>query len=96
MLRSIIAKGLKGGYNPSMSTGTIRAYNILKARNFSDQEAQDFVDFVESSGKEGLATKEDLAVQKTELIKWIIGVGATVGILVIGAVASLFKLYFQH
>ena len=153
----------------SMSAQTIRVYNILKSRNFSDQEAQEVVDFVESSAKDGLATKEDIHGLKTEfkediqalrtefkediyalrtelkediqalrtelkediqalrtelkediqalrtelkediyalkadmanlkvdLIKWMMGVGVAAVIVVVGSIASLFKLYFQH
>jgi phage host-nuclease inhibitor protein Gam len=163
-----------------MSAQTIRVYNILKSRNFSDQEAQEVVDFVESSAKDGLATKEDIHGLKTEfkedihglktefkediqalrtefkediyalrtelkediqalrtelkediqalrtelkediqalrtelkediyalkadmanlkvdLIKWMMGVGVAAVIVVVGSIASLFKLYFQH
>lgn len=70
----------------TMSAKAIRIYKILKARDFSDEDAQEVVDFMESSGKEGLATREDVNALKSEiksdfadlrleLIRWIIGVG---------------------
>ncbi|MBI5178196.1 MAG: hypothetical protein HZA04_02945 [Nitrospinae bacterium] len=59
----------------TMSAKAIRVYNILKARNFSDEEAQEVVDFMDTAPKEGLVSKEDIANLKVELIKWMIGVG---------------------
>lgn len=49
-----------------MSSRTIRAYNILKAR-FSEEEAQELLNYFESLPKEGLATKEDIASLRTEV-----------------------------
>ncbi|GAF81997.1 unnamed protein product [marine sediment metagenome] len=50
-----------------------RLYPILKQLGLDDSNANEFVDVIEQSLKEGLATKEDLKDLEIRLVKWIIG-----------------------
>lgn len=50
-----------------------RLYPILKQIGLDDGKANEFVDIIEQSLREGLATKEDLKDLEIRLIKWIVG-----------------------
>ena len=55
----------------------IKIYNILKKRNFDDEEAQLIASAMES--KENVVTKEDLAkLDKKMTVLWILTMGAIV------------------
>ena len=50
-----------------------KLYPILKDLGLEDQKANEFVEIIDESRKEGLATKEDIKDLEIRLIKWIIG-----------------------
>jgi hypothetical protein len=50
-----------------------KLYPILKDLGLEDQKASEFVEIIEQSRKEGLATKEDIKDLEIRLVKWIIG-----------------------
>ena len=50
-----------------------KLYSILKNRGLDDQKANEFVEIIDQSRKEGLATKEDIKDLEIRLVKWIIG-----------------------
>ncbi|MBW1706554.1 MAG: hypothetical protein JRJ86_15530 [Deltaproteobacteria bacterium] len=51
----------------------VKLYPILKDLGLDDQKANEFVEIIDQSRKEGLATKEDLKDLEIRLVKWIIG-----------------------
>ena len=50
-----------------------RLYPILKEIGLDDTTANEFVEIIDASRKEGLATKEDIKDLEIRLIKWVIG-----------------------
>jgi len=50
-----------------------KLYPILKQLGLDDGKANEFIDIIGESLKEGLATKEDLKDLEIRLVKWIIG-----------------------
>lgn len=50
-----------------------KLYPILKNLGLDDQKANEFVEIIDQSRKEGLATKEDIKDLEIRLVKWIIG-----------------------
>lgn len=50
-----------------------KLYPILKQLGLDDLKANEFVEIIDQSRKEGLATREDIKDLKIRLIKWIIG-----------------------
>ena len=50
-----------------------RLYPILKEIGLNDTTANEFVEIIDASRKEGLATKEDIKDLEIRLIKWVIG-----------------------
>ena len=85
-----------------ITTTDIQLFQILRER-LGDKEAEALVGFVASKLKESndqnlkvVATKEDLANVKTEMIKWmfIFWVG-TIGVLS-GIMALLLNTYIKH
>ena len=50
-----------------------RLYPILKQIGLNDATANEFVEIIDESRKEGLATKEDIKDLEIRMIKWIIG-----------------------
>ena len=56
-----------------MSCTLTRLYPILKEIGLNDTTANEFVEIIDASRKEGLATKEDIKDLEILLIKWVIG-----------------------
>ena len=54
-------------------TTLLKLYPILKDLGLEDQKANEFVEIIDQSRKEGLASKEDLKDLEIRLVKWIIG-----------------------
>ena len=54
-------------------TTLAKLYPILKDLGLEDQKANEFVEIIDQSHKEGLATKEDIKDLEIRLLKWIIG-----------------------
>ncbi len=54
-------------------TTLAKLYPILKDLGLEDQKANEFVEIIDQSHKEGLATKEDVKDLEIRLVKWIIG-----------------------
>ncbi len=54
-------------------TTLAKLYPILKDLGLEDQKANEFVEIIDQSRKEGLATKEDIKDLEIRLVKWIIG-----------------------
>ncbi len=50
-----------------------KLYPILKELGLEDIQASEFVDILDQSQKEGLASREDVKDLEIRLIKWIIG-----------------------
>ena len=50
-----------------------KLYPILKDLGLEDQKANEFVEIIDQSRKEGLATREDIKDLEIRLVKWIIG-----------------------
>jgi hypothetical protein len=50
-----------------------KLYPILKDLGLEDQKANEFIEIIDQSRKEGLATKEDIKDLEIRLVKWIIG-----------------------
>jgi len=50
-----------------------RLYPILKQIGLNDATANEFVEIIDESRKEGLPTKEDIKDLEIRLVKWIIG-----------------------
>ena len=50
-----------------------RLYPILKEIGLNDTTANEFVEIIDASRKEGLATKESIKDLEVHLIKWVIG-----------------------
>ena len=50
-----------------------RLYPILKQIGLNDATANEFVEIIDESRKEGLATKVDIKDLEIRLIKWITG-----------------------
>ncbi len=50
-----------------------KLYPILKDLGLENQKANEFVEIIDQSRKEGLATKEDIKDLEIRLVKWIIG-----------------------
>jgi hypothetical protein len=50
-----------------------KLYPILKDLGLEDQKANEFVEIIDESCKEGLATREDIKDLEIRLVKWIIG-----------------------
>jgi len=50
-----------------------KLYPILKDLGLEDQKANEFVEIIDESRKEGLATKEYIKDLEIRLVKWIIG-----------------------
>ena len=49
-----------------------KLYPILKNLGLDDPKANEFVEIIDQSRKEGLATKEDIKDLEIRLVKWII------------------------
>ena len=78
----------------TITTTDIQLFQILKEK-VGEKEAEALVTFVDANVKEAneqnikiLATKEDLANAKTDMIKWFFGFFAALALMVIG-------LYFK-
>ncbi|MBI5748226.1 MAG: hypothetical protein HZA00_03800 [Nitrospinae bacterium] len=63
-----------------MTTKAIRVYEIFKELGLKEEKAEEIVDLLTETAKEGLATKEDIYALKEDLsnlkfdmIKWMIG-----------------------
>jgi hypothetical protein len=54
-------------------TTLAKLYPILKDLGLEDQKANEFVEIMDESRKEDLATKADLKDLEIRLVKWIIG-----------------------
>ncbi|MEA3415681.1 MAG: hypothetical protein U9R02_05915 [Thermodesulfobacteriota bacterium] len=54
-------------------TTLAKLYPILKDLGLENQKANEFVEIIDESRKEDLATKADLKDLEIRLIKWIIG-----------------------
>lgn len=54
-------------------TSITRLYPILKEIGLNDAAANEFVEIIDESRKEGLAAKEDIKDLEIRLVKWIIG-----------------------
>ena len=54
-------------------TTLAKLYPILKDLGLEDQKANEFVEIIDQSHKEGLAAKEDVKDLEIRLVKWIIG-----------------------
>ena len=50
-----------------------KLYPILKNLGLDDQKANEFVEIIDQSRKEGLATRNDIKDLEIRLIKWIVG-----------------------
>ena len=50
-----------------------KLYPILKDLGLEDQKANEFVEIIDQSHKEGLVAKEDVKDLEIRLVKWIIG-----------------------
>ncbi len=50
-----------------------KLYPILKDLGLDDAKANEFVEILDQSRKEDLATKEDLKDLEIRLVKWVIG-----------------------
>ena len=50
-----------------------KLYPILKNLGLDDQKANEFVEIIDQSRKEGLATSDDIKDLEIRLIKWIVG-----------------------
>ena len=50
-----------------------KLYPILKDLGLENQKANEFVEIIDQSRKEELATKEDIKDLEIRLVKWIIG-----------------------
>ena len=50
-----------------------KLYPLLKDLGLEDQKANEFVEIIDQSRKEGLDTKEDVKDLEIRLVKWIIG-----------------------
>jgi hypothetical protein len=50
-----------------------KLYPILKDLGLENQKANEFVEIIDQSRKEVLATKEDIKDLEIRLVKWIIG-----------------------
>ena len=50
-----------------------KLYPILKNLGLNDQKANEFVEIIDQSRKEGLAIREDIKDLEIRLVKWIIG-----------------------
>ncbi len=50
-----------------------KLYPILKNLGLDDQKANEFVEIIDQSRKEGLATRDDIKDLEIRLIKWIVG-----------------------
>ena len=48
-------------------------YPILKDLGLEDQKANEFIEIIDESRKERLATREDIKDLEIRLVKWIIG-----------------------
>ena len=54
-------------------TTIAKLYPILKDLGLDDAKANEFVEIIDQSRKEHLATKEDLKDLEIRLVKWVIG-----------------------
>ena len=54
-------------------TTLAKLYPILKDLGLEDQKANEFVEIIDQSHKEGLVAKEDVKDLEIRLVKWIIG-----------------------
>ncbi len=54
-------------------TTIAKLYPILKNLGLDDQKANEFVEIIDQSRKEGLATRNDIKDLEIRLIKWIVG-----------------------
>ena len=54
-------------------TTLAKLYPILKDLGLENQKANEFVEIIDESRKEDLATKADLKDLEIRLVKWIIG-----------------------
>jgi hypothetical protein len=54
-------------------TTIAKLYPILKDLGLDDVKANEFVEIIDQSRKEDLATKEDLKDLEIRLVKWVIG-----------------------
>ncbi len=54
-------------------TTIAKLYPILKDLGLDDAKANEFVEIIDQSRKEDLATKEDLKDLEIRLVKWVIG-----------------------
>ena len=81
-----------------MIVSEIKLYELLKAK-FGEKEAEAFVEILEKKvdhkfdkAKQTLATKEDLANTKVDLIKWMVALLLGLFIALVGAMAAIIKL----
>ncbi|PXF58421.1 MAG: hypothetical protein C4B58_06860 [Deltaproteobacteria bacterium] len=54
-------------------TTIVKLYPILKDLGLDDVKANEFVEIIDQSRKEDLATKADLKDLEIRLVKWVIG-----------------------
>jgi hypothetical protein len=81
-----------------MIVSEIKLYELLKAK-LGEKEAEAFVHILEkkvddkfNDAKQSLATKEDLANTKVDLIKWLVALLLGLFIALVGAMAAIIKL----
>ena len=81
-----------------MIVSEIKLYELLKAK-LGEKEAEAFVHILEkkvddkfNDAKQSLATKEDLANTKVDLIKWMVALLLGLFIALVGAMAAIIKL----
>ena len=81
-----------------MIVSEIKLYELLKAK-LGEKEAEAFVHILEKKvddkfedAKQTLATKEDLANTKVDLIKWMVALWLGLFIALVGAMAAIIKL----
>jgi hypothetical protein len=81
-----------------MIVSEIKLYELLKAK-LGEKEAEAFVEILEKKvdhkfedAKQTLATKEDLANTKVDLIKWMVALLLGLFIALVGAMAAIIKL----
>ena len=81
-----------------MIVSEIKLYELLKAK-LGEKEAEAFVEILEKKvdhkfgeAKQTLATKEDLANTKVDLIKWMVALLLGLFIALVGAMAAVIKL----
>ena len=81
-----------------MIVSEIKLFELLKAR-IGEREAEAFVEILEKKGdnkfedaKQTLATKEDLANTKVDIIRWMFALVVGLFIALVGSMAAIIKL----